>query len=88
MVGLVSHGMVLQTREVFEWPTSVQSGYIFPAVWGLPNALERGTKSAVAVHHKRRVQTKVTVSGNNDLYQQQNLVMPSLVHTLFAPPPL
>ena len=56
------------------------------AAWGVPNALEPGTKLAVAVHYKRRVQTKVTVSGNIDLYQQQNLVMPSLVHTLFAPP--
>ena len=31
-----------------KWPTSVVSGYITPAVWGVPNASERATKSEVA----------------------------------------
>ena len=29
-------------------PTNGRSGYITPAAWGVPNALERGTKSEVA----------------------------------------
>ena len=31
-----------------KWPTSGQSGYLTPAVWGIPNASERGAKSEVA----------------------------------------
>ena len=31
-----------------KWPTSGQSGYLTPAVWGIPTASERGTKSEVA----------------------------------------
>ena len=30
------------------WPTSGLGGYMTPAAWGVPNASERGTKSAVA----------------------------------------
>ena len=39
----------LQSRgQNHKWPTSGRIGYITPAVWGVPNALERGTKSEVA----------------------------------------
>ena len=44
-----------------KWPTSGRIGYITPAVWGVPNALERGTKSEVAhkwadwLHHPCRM---------------------------------
>ena len=31
-----------------KWPTSGQSGYLTPAVWGIPTASERGAKSEVA----------------------------------------
>ena len=31
-----------------KWPTSGQSGYLTPAVWGVPTAAERGAKSEVA----------------------------------------
>ena len=39
----------LQSREVNErWPTCGQSGYVTPAVSGIPTASERGAKSEVA----------------------------------------
>ena len=44
-----------------KWPTNGQIGYITPAVWGVPNALEWGTKSEVAhkwadwLHHPCRI---------------------------------
>ena len=34
--------------QIQKWRTSGQIGYITPAVLGVPNASERGTKSAVA----------------------------------------
>ena len=43
------------------WPVNGQIGYITPAVWGVPNASERGTKSEVAhkwtdwLHHPCRL---------------------------------
>ena len=47
--------------ENHKWPTNVRIGYITPAVWGVPNALERGTKPEVAhkwtdwLHHPCRM---------------------------------
>ena len=39
----------LQSREQNQkWPTSGTGGYITPAVLGVPNTLEHGTKSEVA----------------------------------------
>ena len=37
-----------------KWPTSGRIGYVTPAVWGVPNASERGTESALesALAHK------------------------------------
>ena len=43
-----------------KWPTSGLGGYIAPAIWGVPTASERGTKSEVAhkwawwLHHPCR----------------------------------
>ena len=31
-----------------KWPTGGQGGYITPAAWGVPSALERGERSQVA----------------------------------------
>ena len=33
--------------EYQRWPTTSPGGYITPAAWGVPNALEQGTKSEV-----------------------------------------
>ena len=33
--------------ENWKWPTNGQIGYIGPAIWGVPNASHRGTKSKV-----------------------------------------
>ena len=47
--------------ENHKWPTNGRIGYITPAAWGVPNALERGTKSEVAhkcadwLHHPCRM---------------------------------
>ena len=39
----------LQSKEHNQtWTTSGQGGYITPAAWGFPTALERGAKSEVA----------------------------------------
>ena len=39
----------LQSRgQNQKWPTCGQGGYITPAAWGVPIALERGAKSVVA----------------------------------------
>ena len=47
--------------ENHKWPTNGRIGYITPAAWGVPNALERETKSEVAhkcadwLHHPCRM---------------------------------
>ena len=39
--------MLQSTGQNQKWPTSGPSGYITPAVWGIPYASERGIKSDV-----------------------------------------
>ena len=40
-----------------KWPTSGPNGYITPAIWGVPGALGRGTKSEVAQYRPKSSET-------------------------------